>query len=843
VRRVARLLRLDLLRAVAGGAWRHHPGRLVLAALGIALGVALGVAVHLINASATGELERAVRSLAGEAHLTVRGSRSGFPEALYPRIARVPGVRAASPALEIDAQIAGRRDTIRVLGLDPFRAAEVQPQLVATDRDTLLELFKADTVALSRSAADELALAPGDTLRLHVGTRIVAFRVTDVLPAGATGQRLALMDIATAQWRLARLGELTRIDLALHEAADPRQLTQALAPLLPAGVLVAPPEAEAARTAALSRAYRVNLDMLALIALFTGAFLVFTTQFLAVLRRRRELALLRTLGLTRPRLLALLLAEGVAIGAVGAAAGCVLGYLLAAYAMRRVGADLGAGYFHTIEPVLTAPPGTLAVFFALGILFAILGALLPALEAARRAPAHALKAGDEEEALRRMRSAWPGIALILAGIALTQAPPAAGLPLPGYGAIGLILIGSILAMPRLAEAVLARAPALRYPPAALARAQLQATPRQVGIGLAAIVASFSLMVSMLIMISSFRGSLENWLDQMLPADMYVRAGRLGETGFFTPSEQERIAALPGVASVTFVRSQNLFLRPDRPAMTLLARPIDRARAREALPLQGEVIVPARDAPPPVWLSEVAADLLAVAPGAVIELPIGSRVHTFGVAGIWRDYARQNGTLVIERDFYVALTGDARANEAAIGLSDIRAFDEVAARLHAALGAAEGVEISATHEIRSASLALFDRTFAVTYALQFAAILIGLFGVSASFSAQALARRREFGVLRHVGMRRGEIAAMLAIEGSIVGALGVATGLAVGWVLSLILVHVVNRQSFHWTMDMHMPWALLALLAILLVLAASATAVLSGRRAMAEEAVRAVREDW
>jgi putative ABC transport system permease protein len=834
---------LALLRAVGGGLWRHHPGRLVLAVTGIGFGVALGVAVHLINASAAIELDRAVRSLAGEAHLTIQGPRSGFPDTLYAEVMRLPEVAAASPALEIDAQIAGERDTLRVLGLDLFRAAAVQPQLLGAPREILLRLLEADHVILSRSAADDLGLKTHDSLRLHAGSGFVEFNVIDVLPQGATGQRLALIDIAHAQWRFARLGELTRIDLVLTSGSDHRRVEQALESLLPPGLIVATPQAEAARTAALSRAYRVNLDMLALVALFTGGFLVFTTQFLAVLRRRRELALLRTIGLTRNQLFTLLVAEGALIGTAGSAAGCGLGYLMAHHGVRRLGVDLGAGYFRAVEPVLHVPWGTLAVFLALGIGFSILGAALPALEAARRPPALALRAGDEESALRHLRSPWPGVMAIVAGLVLAQAPPAAGLPLPGYISIALILIGAILAMPRFAEAVLSCLSSPHRPTAALACAQLKATPRQVGVSLAAILASFSLMVSMLIMIGSFRTSLEVWLDRILPAHMYVRAGRMGTSGFFTPAEQAHIAALPGISSVSYARSQNLLLRADRPPIALLAWPVDAEAAQALLPLQGRAIVPGAHEPPPVWISEIAAELLNLRVGAKVELPVGNAARVFTVAGVWRDYARQNGAIVMERALYVALTGDERANDAAIHLTDVSAFDAVAERVRATVGDPEALEIAPTYEIKAASLAQFDRTFAVTYALQIAAVVIGLFGVSASFSAQTLARRREFGVLRHLGMQRRQIAGMIAIEGALVGGLGVAAGLAVGWVLSLILIHVVNRQSFYWSMDVHVPWSMLALLAGLLIAAASATAVLSGRRAMSDEVVRAVREDW
>lgn len=839
----ARFVPVAIVYAVLGGSWREQPARLALSVLAIAFGVALGVAVHLINASAAGEFNLAVRSLSGEADLVVRGPRSGFPDALYAGIARLPEVRAASPAVEVEAQLAGRKETIRVLGIDPFRAGEVQPRLFADNREFVHELLTTDAVALSTAAAESLGLARGDILRLQVGTGVVGLRVADVLAPGATSQQLALMDIAAAQWRLQHLGELHRIDVKLASGANIERFRQSLASSLPAGVLVQTPEAEAERTVSLSRAYRTNMDMLALVALFTGAFLVFSTQFLALLRRRTQLALLRVLGMTRGRLLRILLGEGTILGVLGSALGLALGIALARLGIERLGGDLGAGYFRSTLPALELVPGELLLLFLVGVAFAALGAAVPAFEAARRPPALALKAGDEEEALRKLRAIWPGIGLMLAGALVSQGPAIGELPIAGYAAIALILMGAILVMPRAAEIVLARVPKPRYAPAALAAAQLEATPRQVGLSLAAILASFSLMVSMLIMVQSFRSSLETWLDEMLPADLYVRAGRTGETGFLSEQEQAAIVATEGVREAVFIRSRNMLLRPDRPAVTLLARPIPSGVSRPSLPFEGPALTPQAGAPPPVWLSEVAADLLRIERGTTIELPIGGTTHLFTVAGIWRDYARQNGAIVIDRALYTTLTGDQRANEAAVHVEAGSSAEGVASRVRSALGEAEGVEIAMTRELKALSLSIFDRTFAITYALEAAAVLIGIFGVSASFSAQALARRREFGVLRHIGMTRREIMTMLGVEGLIVGGLGVVAGLVLGWVVSLVLIHVINRQSFHWSMDIHIPWGALGMLAALLVSVSAATAIVSGRRATSDAVTRAVREDW
>jgi putative ABC transport system permease protein len=327
---------------------------------------------------------------------------------------------------------------------------------------------------------------------------------------------------------------------------------------------------------------------------------------------------------------------------------------------------------------------------------------------------------------------------------------------------------------------------------------------------------------------------------VLPADVYVRAGAGSDTAFFSSSDQTRIASTPGVARVEFQRQVSALLDPRHPAVGVIARSVDADRAHRLLPLLSEPI-PIPSGAMPAWVSEAVADLYGAKPGSTLTLPLGGTQRGFFVAGIWRDYARTAGAVVIDRDTYRTLTGDTRANDAALWLEPGVTLDAVAASLRARIG--EGIEIAEPRSIRQISLAMFDRTFAITYALEAVAVLIGLFGISVSFSAQAISRRAEFGMLRHLGMTRREIGAMLATEGAVLGSIGVAFGLMLGFAVSLILIQVVNRQSFHWSMDLHVPWALLGILGTVLTAAAGITAAWSGRQALGEDVLRAVREDW
>ena len=830
---------VSVQRIVLTGALAQDRVRAALSLLAIALGVALGYAVQLITGAAVNELAQGVQLLSGDADLQLRGARGGFDEAIYARLARLPEVAAASPVLEVDAKLAGRDDALRIVGLDAFRAAAVEPRLLPETGDRL-DLMRQDRLFLTPAAARWLDAAQGGALQFQVALREVALVVGGLVPAGAQ-QRFAVMDIAACQLAFERLGVITRVDLRLRGGVDVEAFRERLQASLPAGLALERPATTVAAGASASRSYRVNMNVLALVALLTGGLLVFSTLVLSVVRRRAHFALLRVLGTTRRALVRALLVEGTLLGVAGSALGLGLGLVLARLAVQVIGTDLGSGYFRGVTPTLWPEPVATIFCFALGVGVAVAGSLVPAFEAARTPPALALRAGDEERAFTRLRPAWPGLAALGASAGLALLPAVAGLPLFGYAAITLLLAGVLLLMPRIAASLFARLPLPRAAAPRLALSQLRGAPGQAALSLTAIVASMSLLVSMAIMVASFRDALDAWLGQILPADAYIRTSSAGDTGFLTPEDQARIAALPGVRRVEFLNDEQLLLDPLRPRTVLLARAIDPARARERLPLLAEA-TPEPGAPP-AWVNEAMVDLYGFRLGRVIELPIGGKLERFTVAGVWRDYARPQGAVVIERDRYIALTGDRRATNAAIWLAPGASAAELARVLESDASRGVSLELATPGEIRRFSLQIFDRTFAVTYALELAAVAIGLLGLSSSFGALVLARRREFGVLRHLGMTRRQIAAMLASEGLLLSAIASAVGFGLGWLISLILIHVVNRQSFHWGMAIAIPWPLLVAAAAGVLALAMLTALASGRVAMNRDVVRTVKDDW
>lgn len=845
--RDARTSRLAL-RWMILGEGRARPGRVLLAALAIAVGVALGFAVHLVNRSALDEFGRAVQTVNGEADLQVHAtSPAGFDEALYPTLARLPGVAVASPVVELTARAGPAAFTL--LGLDVLRAGPATPSLVGASIGGaafggLGSPFDGDALSLSPAALAALGRKPGDQITLTAAGRSAVFRIAGALPGVGEDQKLGVIDIAAAQWRFGQLGRLQRIDLRLKPGADLDRLDAVLRRVLPAGAEIVTARTQARRTDSLSRAYRVNLEMLAMVALLTGGFLVYSAQSLSVTLRRPQFALTRVLGQTWRGLLTQLFAEGALVGLAGAALGVGLGLGLAGLALRLLGGDLGAGVFAGSRPHLAFAPGAAAAFFGLGLLVALAGSLLPALEAGRAAPATALKGAGDGLDPRRRPSPVLGVALLAGGAGAAFAPPLFDLPLFGYAAIALMLAGGVAAMPWLARAMVAplRRLPVRSPSISLALDRLWGAPGQAAMALCGIVASVSLMVAMAVMVASFRGSVADWLTQVLHSDLYLRVEG-GDAGL-DPAAQARLAAVPGVARIAFGRTTMLRLAPDRPPVAITAVSIDRLRPGRDLPLIGAT----RPAPPgetPVWLSEPMARLYARRVGERLVLPLAGRPSPVVVAGIWRDYARQFGAIAIADADYTRLTGDPTRTGAAIDLAPGAAPAQVIGALRAAAppDLADQIDFARPKQIRAVALRLFDRSFAVTDALEAIAIVVGLTGVAATFSAQTLARAKEFGMLRHIGVLRRQILLILAVEGGLLGAVGVAAGLGLGAAMSQVLIQVVNPQSFHWTMQTRLPWALFASLAAALIAAAAGTAVLAGRGATAEGAIRAVREDW
>jgi len=813
--------------------------------------------------------------------------QGALDEALYTPLATHPQVRQASPVLELTAMArsasGGTATPLRVLGADALVLPGMAPALMPRpwDGSQRFALFEPATVFLNAAAFQALGLPtqaaqPAPTLVLQAGSQSHVVRVAGSVAAG--GSALAVMDLGAAQDLFGRGGALSRIDLRLQPGTDRSAFAQALRsqPWWPAHAMAVQPGDAAERISLLSRAYRVNLTVLALVALFTGAFLVFSVLALSVAQRAPQFALLAVLGATPGQRLALVLLESGLLGLAGSVAGIALGTLLAQAALHLLGGDLGGGYFAGVQPALRWSTATALLYGSLGLVAALAGGWWPARNAQALPPAQTLKGlGQAASAPNR---ATAGLALLAAATLLALAPPIAGVPVAAYLSVGLLLVGGMALLPW-AVALLLRllhplAASRALPLLALERARRMRGSAAIAIG--GVVASLSLAVALTVMVASFRGSVMQWLDAVLPAPLYLRSSLQaagGDAALLPATLAQDVARLSGVQRVEPLRASPVQLDPARPALTLLARPLGSDPAQR-LPLV-DAALPVPPGRVGIYISEAVVDLYGLQPG--MDWPALSRsfrapgqegkaqAAPIFIAGVWRDYARQSGAVALDQADYERLTGDTRPTDLALwpqpGTDSAalrRAIEALATgvedgtprlefvsadAIRARSDGTPRLEFVSADAIRARSLHIFDRSFAVTYWLQAVAIAIGLFGVAACFSAQVLARRKEFGLLAHLGLTRRQILAVIAGEGAAWTGVGAAAGLLLGLAVSVVLVHVVNPQSFHWTMDLQLPMERLLALCAAVVLAGTVTAWAAGRAAAGQDAVLAVKEDW
>jgi len=850
------------------GSLRGQPWRWILALLSVAFGIALGVGIHLVNKSALLEFGRAIDQVNGQASVQLvspLGRSHGFDERVFDAVfdQREPlGLSGVSPVLEIPTE------QVLVLGIDLFRAARVSPALLpqvtqaASEARAGSPLFSDDAVFLTAAALRSLGVSVGETLTLDFGGRSVVFKVAGEVP-GVVGQPLAVMDLGLAQWRFGFVGRLSRIDLAVPTGQSTTKLARAL-DTQGWPVVVVRAEDRSDRLSHLSRAYRVNLTVLALVALFTGGFLVVSAIGLSVLRQQAAFALLGALGAPRSITAQWIFGQSLLVSVLGGVLGIGLGILLAWLLLGIVGGDLGGGYFSDQTPPLAIAPLGLIVFFLLSVLLGLIAGLPGYLRVRAQGLSVQMRAGQAETLQPGPMSLFIAIGLCFAGGIFSFLPPVWSLPVFGYAAIASLLFAGVLLVPWLvrllfpflADLTTRRAGASASGLLAVWRLA-QAPAGSAGIS-AGVVAAVSLTVAMAVMVSSFRDSVTQWLDRVLPADIYTSSRAQGYTAIFTQDHANAVLALEGAVRVERSRQMSLVWTPERPEVVLIARSLDWDAPHRSLPLVGALApdpVPSTGdgpapAPPPlrVFVSEAMVDLYGLAPGSRATVPIpdpltGAAAQIW-VAGVFRDYGRQHGAVVMASEDYERLTGDLGKSALSVWVAPGHSVDGVLTQMKALGGVFAQASLISAQSLRELSLQIFDRSFALTYALELAALIVAVFAVASGLTAQVIVRRKEFALLAQMGQSLSQRMGLVAREALGLLVLAVAWGCLLGLLMSQILIHRVNPQSFHWTMETSVPSLMILSLGVAVVATGLAAAVWSSARLLQQRLLTpALKEDW
>lgn len=841
----------------------RHPAQLAFAIVGVALGVAVVVAVDLANASALAAFRASSQAVAGRATHQVVGGPGGLPEALFAELARLPGV-AAAPVVEGRVEVAvgpaagPTAKSLRLLGVDPFSEAPFRPYLAqgtaALGGDLGSFLTLPGAVVLPVDTASELGVAPGGEVAVRVAGRLRRLPVVGLLvPEDDLARRalvdLAIADVASAQEVLGTVGRLSRVDLRLPEGAAGADTEDAVAALLPAGVRFLPAGTRERGLAEMTRAFRLNLTALSLLALVCGLFLIVNSMTFSVVQRRALFGILRCLGTTRREVLAVVLGEAAAVAAAGTALGLAGGVLLARGLVDLVSRTIDDLYFALAVRELAVDPAALARGAALGLVATVAAALLPAREAASVPPRTALARSQLEGAHRRSlpRLAAVAAALLGAGGALLAWPTQA--LLPAFAGLFALIVGLALLAPG-ATVLLMR---LAAPPArrlfgvlgALAVRGVTASLSRTGVAIAALAVAVSVTVGVGVMVASFRATVDRWLGQTLSSDLYVRAagagGALGEAPL-PPDLAHRFAALPGVERVGSIQWAELLDRAGRPIrLAVVSRDRasfarldlaagERGAAWRAFATGGAVLV-----------SEPFAFRRGLAPGDTVELPTDRGPRRFPVAAVTVSYASDQGYVTMARPTFER-SWDARGlSGVSIDLAPGASAEEVEVALRRAAGE-QALDVEPSGELRRASLAVFDRTFRITTVLRLLAGLVAAVGVIAALAALELERARELGVMRALGLTPGQLRGLVTAQSALMGLVAGLLSLPVGLLLAVVMVQVVNRRSFGWTMELTVAPGVLVEAVALAVAAAVVAGVVPAWRMGRVSPAEALREE-
>jgi putative ABC transport system permease protein len=790
---------LRLLALSSSRFYRRHPWQLGLAVAGVALGVAVYVGVDLATNSARRAFELSADLVRGDATHRLLGVNADIDEAIYRDLVVQRGMIAA-PVIELEVDVlAPVRRRVTLLGIDPleetgFRTFSSYAPRRATGFNELLTTPGA--ALLPVALASELGLGPGSSLRVDVGTQIAELTVVGSLIETGDANPPIVTDISTAQ-ELGRLrGRLHRIDLKLSEDA-----ANSLRQSLPLGTTLVESGSEDRSLRDLTDAFQTNLTALGLLALVVGMFLIYSTISFSIVQRRRTIGMLRAIGITRKELIAVMGVEALGIGAIGTTIGIAAGDLLARSLVDLVLDTIGDFYFRSGLQDIGPSPLIYLEGFILGFVATAAAAAGPLIDAARVSPVAAIQRATLERDMRRrfLILALLSIPLSAAAVALLWVDPRS--LATAFTALCLVLVAGAFVVPhltaymmRLVEPVARRVFDL---PGSLAVRGVVSSLSRTGVATAALSVAVATVIGIGIMVASFRISLVDWLDSTLTADVYINS--FSDAGIDT-ALLDRIETLDGVEGLS--RSVLVRLATEQGTIGMrAAQPGPDGWGLDIVDGSPEDTTAALVSTTAVAISEPFAFRYGYERGDELALPTANGLRSFPIAGIYRDYNAGGAAVETSLATYRREWDDDRLSTAGIHIESGAEEAVVEERIRSVLLDSRDLTMRSTRFIEELSLRIFDRTFQITDVLRVLAAIIAFLGILSALLALQLERAREFGVLRSLGFTPRDSARLVMVQTGLLGAAAGITAIPLGTVLAVLLVYVINRRSFGWSMDL------------------------------------------
>ena len=796
----------------------REPVRTILTVLAVSLGVAVMLAIELAGGAAAGSFRSSLETLSGNTNLEVIAA-GGVPEQVVGALARLPYPIKIHARVEDYAVLVDSGQTLPLIGLDLIAESNTYESgdaaiLFAKSPDVANNLGANDSVFVGSS----LGRKPGDHLRLRINDHTRDYTVQGVFADSNDGVSPIVMDMALAQRELGRAGRVDRVLLKVRDEPSIEEWQARLRNGLAAGVAVRSEGSGTAENRRMLSAFRWNLRVLSYVALVVGAFLIYNTISVSVVRRRAEIGIVRALGASRTAVLMAFLGEALCFGAVGALLALPLGRLMATGAVRLHSATVESLYVSGRPGVIALTPILIVLGLGAGLLLSTISALSPAREASLVPPVEAMARGRREyiTRTRKTRDLVIALALGVAAFLASRLPAVSGKPLFGYLSAILLIGASVFAIPALVDRLSAISSALLHRcfgvEALLASRSLAGSLRRTSVLVGALATAVAMMTSVAIMVGSFRQTILIWMNDQLPADLYLRpAGEdfADRHPTIAPEFVDELAKLPGVAAVDRFRAYEISYQ-GMPAMLAGADLRVMRDFRNSDFLSGrapaEVLAELQGADTTI-VSEPFANKHRARKGDTMHIPMGERNVALRIVDVYYDYGSERGVIIVDRETLLRYLPDAAPSNLAVYVRSGSNIGQVREEIERA-ASGRNILIFSNRDLRSEAIRVFDRTFAITYALEAVAVTVAVMGIAGALLALVIDRRRELSLLRFLGASTGQLRKIILTEAALLGLLSNLAGLGLGFLLSLVLIYVINKQSFGWTIQFHWPIAVL-----------------------------------
>ncbi len=828
-------------------------GKFLLSVFGVAIGVAVFLAIRLSNYSAFKSFEATIDNVNGKANAQVQ-SRSGtlFSQSVFKRVLelkeRLPALRAATPVTEQLSRIKGTDETLIVLGIDIFsdRAFRTYEDIEGEDSDTFLRfLLEPNTILVSQQFAERNRLKKGQTVELFADGLLKQVRIIGVFktdrPTSEVANSFAVMDIEQAQRAFGKEGKLSKIDLIIDDAQS-AALKAYLAESLPEDVEVVSAKNRGEQVAKMLSAFEMNLSALAFISLLVAMFLIYNTITTNAIRRRREIGILRALGLGASEVFLLFLLEALLIGVLGSALGVGLGIALATYTLSSVAGTITALYIYVSVKSVSIDWQVVGLSFAMGVIASVASAFFPALEVYRVHPRETfhVQVFEQKFSFNLRRIVAISLSLLLLGIGFAQLPSVDGKPIFGYASAICAILGFALLSPELitlSRGILERlAKHLFGIEGKLAASNLAESLNRTATAVSALMVAVAMLIGISVMVGSFRQTVVYWVDQTLKADVFIAPAERFAVGSNVPIAREvldYVSKLPETKAVDAFSARPITLE-GKPTV-LCAPNFETVKACTKLLFRTgngeEILNEVINNSQSLLVTEVFANKFGYREGDSLTLTSPTGTRRYRIAGVYYDYASDRGLIAMHRPYFEKFWQDDKLNNIGVYLHDKSQAERIVQQIRAEFADRAPILAYSNFGLRSRVLDVFDQTFAITYVLQFVAMIVAAMGVISSLMAIIFERRREIGMLRAVGASVEQVRNMTLIEAGLMGILASALGITCGFVLALILIYVINLQSFGWTIQVYLPIAAISGAGALVMITALVSGWIPARYAM------------